>query len=248
VRRRGLVHLVGVGPGDEDSMSLGALRALERAEEIWASDIGPWNRERPFLRKYLEGKKFVNLSAYYQLPSIPRDRIYRAIAGRLVHLAGRGRRITFLLSGNPLVWVDITDMLKDHAAAGRLDLRITPSMSFLDVIWRDAPFSLRGAFQLRASIITHPDVSPEIDCVVGQIGDPGTTGRYDRLASFYAALRRLYPPSHPVFVVGSDPVYAEERMRRTTVAELPGALVDFSDLYYVVILPRRSRVRRARRS
>ena len=245
--RRGFVHLVGLGPGDEASMSVGAARALADAEEIWASDAGPWNRERGYLRRYVQGKKFVNLSAYYQLPPVGRHRIYRAIASRLLHLATRGRRITFALSGNPFVWVDLTDHLKAHAASGQLDLRVTPSMSFLDVIWQNTPISLRGALQVRASLVTHPDVSPDVDCVVGQVGDPGTTGRHDRLDDFCSAVRRLYPAAHTVFVVGSDPVYATQRSVATTVADLPRVLGAFSDLYHVVILPRVTAPRRTTR-
>lgn len=238
MKQRGYVHLVGIGPGNSDGISVGALRAIQEAEEIWGSDIGPTNRERLFLRPHLKGKKIVNLNDYYQLSALPRQHMYRAIAARAAYLASRGRKITFLFSGNPMVWVDITDRLKHEAAEGRLDLRITPSMSFLDVIWTSLPFSLRGALQVRASLIDHPDISPEIDCVVGQVGDPGTTGGADSYHRFVANLHRLYPAGHTIYVTGSDPVYDEIQTVPTTVANLPSVLGGFVAGYYVVVIPR----------
>ena len=136
-------------------MSLGALRAIRDAEEIWCTDLGSWNAERLFLRKYLHGKKVVNLSGFYALSHVRRGRFYRMTAARIAHLAARGRRITYLASGSPLLWVDDTVMLKRLAAGGRFDLEITRSMPFLDVIWRDAPFDC-GEFQLRVGRITKP--------------------------------------------------------------------------------------------
>src|SRR5215471_9635827 len=130
MRRRGFIHLVGVGPSDEDSMSLGALRAIESAEEIWMADLGPPQRERVFLRKWLNSnKKVVNLHRYCFVPSCPRLMTYIVQVQRMLYLAARGRRITFLESGNPLVWVHNTTLLKRWA--GAIDFRITPSMSFL---------------------------------------------------------------------------------------------------------------------
>lgn len=241
--RRGRVHLVGVGPGEESWMSLGALRAIREAEEIWCTDLGSWNAERRFLRKYLHGKKVVNLSEFYALRHVRRGTFYRMTAERIAHLAARGRRITYLASGSPLLWVDDTVMLKRLAAAGRFDLEITPSMSFLDVIWRDAPFDC-GEFQLRVGRITRPAVSPEIDCVVGQIGDTGVTGRPERLDRFGRDVRRLYPASHPVFVAGTDPISGESTTRLTSIGRLATVLRSFRGSHYSVVIPARKTGRR----
>lgn len=235
----GFVHLVGIGPGDEASISVGALAAIRNATEIWSSDIGHLNSERLFLRPYLRGKKLVNLAPYYSQIGIQRKRMYRMIAGRLVHLAGCGRQITYLLSGNPFVWVYITDLLKDHAAAGRLNLRITPSMSFLDTIWHDIPFSCRGNLQLRLTHIGDPDISPHIDCVVGQVGDVGVTGfGGDSQGNGLDKLSRLYPPEHEVFVSGYSLVYATQHTERARIADLSKVLPNFAPSFYVVIIPK----------
>jgi uncharacterized protein YabN with tetrapyrrole methylase and pyrophosphatase domain len=234
----GYVHVVGIGPGDLAGISVGALRAIENAQEIWCSDLGPPNRERLFLRPYLKGKKIVNLAHYYDQIELPRTHIYRTIASRLTHLAQQGRKITFLFSGNPMVWVNITDMLKADAALGLLDLRITPSMSFLDLIWTSLPFGLRGALQVRATFITAPDVSTQIDCVVGQVGDTGATGGLNDFNQFVDAVNRLYPANHAIYVTGSDPIYSEISTVQTTPSALAATLQNFTAGFYVVVLPR----------
>ncbi len=227
-RLRGFVELVGVGPGEASHLTLGAVEAIERADEIWCQDLGEWNRERPFLQKFLAGRKVVNVASLYSVPGLNRGHFYRLIAERLVHLANRGRRITYLWSGNPLIWVDTPEHLQQHAAAGRVDLRIVPGMSFLDVIWLNAPIHGRE-FQLRTGRITQPDVSPRIDVVLGQVLEP---------EALHAALGRLYPPRHQLFLTGVDPVFSTRLSRQTSVQELPNVLPAFENLFYVLIIPR----------
>jgi len=237
MKKQGYVHLVGIGPGDAGGISMGALQAIQNAEEIWGSDLGPPNRERHFLRPYLTGKKIVNLSGYYEQHGLPREYFYSAIPRRAIHLARQGHKITFLLSGNPMVWVDLTNTLKQEAAAGKVDLRITPSMSFLDVIWTHLPFGLTGSLQVRATLITDPDITPYVDCVVGQIGDVGTTGGRGDFDRFVTNVKRLYPLDHEVYITGSDPIHAEISTVKTTVAGLSETLLTFTAGYYVVVLP-----------
>jgi hypothetical protein len=242
--KRGYVHLVGIGPEDEAAMSVGARDALVGAEEVWMLDIPRSGRD--FLRKHLQGKKTVALERYYEIPNFKRILFYDFLAKRLVHLANAGRRLTFALSGNPFVWVRMTNVLKEHAARDEVDLRVTPSMSFLDTIWHEVPFGVRGRMQLHIGSLPEP-FSPEIDCVVGQVGDPRTTGAvtYERLCR---QLMRHYGPSHPVYVSGSHPVYPGRRGEHTNVANLREVLQGFESYFYCVIIPGLERVsKRGRR-
>lgn len=243
---RGYVHLVGVGPGDPSLLTLGAVDAIRGATEIWCQDLGPWDQERMFLRDHLAGKKVVNVSAFYGIADLPRDAFYFQLAERLVHLAAAGRTITYLWSGNPLVWADTPTYLKRYAQRGELDLRITPGVSFLDVIWAEAPIHAAD-FQVRHGFVTDPDVSTDIDCVVGQVGDVGTTGQPDH-GAFHAGLRRLYPLDHPVFVTGAHPKHGGSTSRQTTVEDLPDVLQQYAEWFYTLIIPRIDRPRRGHTS
>ena len=228
---RGAIHLVGVGPGGAGTLTQEAYAAIRSARELWCLDLGPPGHERAFLRPLLAGKKVVNLSPAYALPDLDRGRLYRQIAERLIHLATRGRSITFLFSGNPLIWVDIPEMLKRASRAGRLDLRISPAVSFVDAIWEDAPIH-GGEFQLRAGRVTEPNISPALDTVVGQISEEGEL-------PLCHELRRLFGLAHPVFVTGIYPQHGERQSILTEVAGLPLVLPQFRGLFYAVIIPKK---------
>jgi hypothetical protein len=220
-------------------MSIGALRAIERARELWMIDLGPPNQERSFLRRHLDdGRPVVNLYGLYQLPDCPRALFYVAVAQRLLHLARRGRRITFLCSGNPLWWVSLTAYLKRWAHL--VDVRITPSMSFLDVMHLETPF-VSDTLQLRLSTIRAPNISPDLDCVIGQLGDDSTSNLFGRsaLAELCADLRRHHGARHPVFLFGNHSVDGAPVARQTTVAGLPGALAGLGAYHVSALVPAR---------
>jgi hypothetical protein len=243
---RGSIHLVGTGPGDASSLTYGALDAIRNADEVWMQSLGPLNFEMPFLRPHLVGKKVVNLNDFYELPNVDRQDFYDLIEQRMLHLANKGRRITFLLPGNPLIWVHLTARIKQYATAGTFDLRITPGLSFLDMIWVHAPIDVRQ-FQLRLGRLTNPDVSTELDCVIGQVGDGGGTGSglgntglfTSGLSRFCADAARLYPATHRVFISGHRQVHGsgEAVYRETTIAKLSEILPLFESTQYCVIIP-----------
>lgn len=242
----GEIHLVGVGPGEESMITVGALDAIAQADELWMQSLGPLHFEMPFLRKHLMGKKVVNLSNFYDLPNVGRGAFYSLIEQRMVHLASLGRRITFLLPGNPLIWVQMTGRLKELAGEGKVRLRISPGVSFLDVIWHHAPFDVHE-FQLRVGRISDPDIATNRAVVVGQVGDGATTGSGLRgeglftggLRDFCDDLARLYPPQHPVYLSGHRQLlgHGEAVNQLTTVRDLPKVLPHFEQVQYCVIIP-----------
>jgi hypothetical protein len=246
----GAVHLVGVGPGDEESLSIGAADAIHRATEIWMLELGPDRFERPQVRERLVGKRVVNLYGYYLLPACPRLPFYQLIARRMAHLAVRGRRLTFVLSGNPAYWVYISSLLKRYVRTRRFDLRSTYSMSFLDTMYDPTPFTCLDGLQVRLGTITGPDVSPDLDCIVGQIHDAGTSDMvsWRAVARFCRTVRRIYPPAHPIHVVGNHSVDGSPVHRPTTVEHLEGAVRDLTDYHYSLLIPSRAQVATYRKS
>jgi uncharacterized protein YabN with tetrapyrrole methylase and pyrophosphatase domain len=244
-RARGYLHLVGVGPSDEDALSIGARKAIDAAEELWMLDLGPPNYEREFLRKYLDrARKVVNLSGHYHIPECTRTTFYVSISHRLLHLVRRGRRITFLVSGNPLLWTSVTDFFKQWTDL--VDVRITPSMSFLDIMNLRTPFAV-DTLQVRLSTITEPDISPTIDCVIGQIGDDHTTRLFGQTGSVRLLsrdLRRFYPANHEVYLFGHHSVDGEPKFRKVTVGRLPSVLKEFEGWHFSALIPAKGRSKR----
>lgn len=236
----GFLNVVGVGPGDEKLMSIGAAQALARATELWMQDLGPHNFEKVHVRKRIRPRQVVvNLIGHYEHPEIQRANFYAFVARRVQHLVDQGRRITYVVSGSPDVWVQLTAELKLVAQHQPFDLRLTHSMSFIDLMYSATPLSVPTDFQIRLGRVTDPNISPRLDCVVGQIGDDGRTGQGHArsLASFEAELRRFYPAEHPTFVSGSHLVTGKTKHLRTTVGELLAVLPAFSGHHYSVLLP-----------
>lgn len=216
--------MVGVGPTDQAGLSLGALKAIKNAEELWLLDLGPARFERRFLRDDLNrSDKVVNIFAHNLIPSLPRDMLYQFYVSRVVHLLRQGRHITFLYSGNPLVWVDAMTLFKMMAYRYGFKLRITPSMSFLDTLFEKLPFLSMRNLQLRMGSVENPDISPDIDCVVGQVGEKGPSD------ALYRALGRLYGADHPIYLVANHSIQPDSVVEAATPPTLRSALSRWPD-------------------
>ena len=237
----GSLHLVGVGPGGRDGLSLGALQALESAEELWLLDLGPARFERAFLREFLDrAPRVVNLFELNLIPGLPRELLYETYVRRVARLVTRGRRVTFLYSGNPLVWVDAVSLFKVLSARLGFPLRITPSPSFLDTVFEAVPVLGVRNLQLRMGSLEAPDVSPDVDCVVGQVGEKGSSETLIR------ALRRLYPRGHPVYLVARHSVTEDSAVERVDARTLARALSmkpDAQGWFVSLVIPSRRNAR-----
>jgi hypothetical protein len=245
---KGRVTIIGVGPGGAEHISLGALEAIRQEEEIWLLELGPVGYERSFVRREIEGKRVVNLYGYYLIPTCPRVRFYRLIGQRIAHLARAGRKLAMLVSGNPTYWVYMAQLLKAHAQSGEIHLRIVCSMSFLDVMYDPTPFSCMDDLQVRLGSIVNPGISPEIDCIVGQIDDARTSELANRraLRRFCKTLRDLYGARHPVYIVGHHAVDGEPLYRPVTSEGLLEAALDLTAFHYSILIPSRDHVRSLR--
>ncbi len=248
LNRKGSVSLVGIGPEEEGAISVSAQRAIENAEEIWMQDLGTPGFERPIVRKAREKiRRVVNMSGHYCAPNSSRILFYSFIARRLLHLSRQGRRITYLFSGNPDVWVRTCTVLKEATLKEDVDLRIVCSMSFIDVMYRPTPLSLRDNLQIRLARVTSPDISPEVDCIVGQLGDTGFTGgpRGERTLALQETLLQWYPAEHPVFLVGNHTETGAEKSVRIPLhrlAEEAGRLG--TEWFFSLLIPSLSHGRR----
>jgi tetrapyrrole methylase family protein/MazG family protein len=63
------------------------------------------------------------------------DDVYRAIVDRLVAAARDQGEVLYAVPGSPAVAERTVVMLRDEAAAGRIDLEVLPALSFADLAW-----------------------------------------------------------------------------------------------------------------
>jgi hypothetical protein len=242
--KKGYLHFVGVGPTDEGTFDARAAAAIEEARCLWIQDLGLPGTERAILRKHLSSQKVINTAFYYgagHLRSVSRLMFYRLATRRAIDLANKGHEITMVFSGSPAVWVLAFQLAKQYSVAHEgFDLRLTNAISFLDTVFAPTPLGgIVGHLQLRLGTLHVPtDVSPEMDCVLGQVGDTGQAyGIGDRTESIEETLARLYPPDHPIYVVGNDEIDAEPLYIETTARHVGEIVRQHARWYLCLVIP-----------
>ncbi|HLG20866.1 MAG TPA: hypothetical protein VI895_13760 [Bdellovibrionota bacterium] len=242
--KHGCIHFVGVGPGEEGAMSIGAAAALDGAEEIWMQDLGPPGFERAFLRRWIyNAPKVVNLSSFYDIAEASRSLFYNITPRRILHLAQQGRSITFAFSGNPEVWVYLTEVVKQHTLHQRVALKLTHSMSFIDIMYEATPLSFPDKVQVRLGGVTAPDISPNMDCILGQLGDRGKTGFHSATKQLVEDLQRFFPDDHPIFLSGNHAISGTQKSLQISVKELAAVALKFNQWNFSALIPSLSRGR-----
>src|SRR5919201_3402446 len=93
---RGIVHLVGAGPGDPGLATVRAIELIERADAIVHDRLIP----AELLRRARPGAELIDVGKRPNDPGLGQDRIN----GLLVELAGKGLRVVRLKGGDPFVF------------------------------------------------------------------------------------------------------------------------------------------------
>lgn len=242
-RTAGYLHFLGTGPAGAESVDPRSLEAIRQADVLWIQDLGLPGLERTSIRDQLGPQKIINTVHYYgtsQGRSVSRSHFYELAARRAIDLATKGRRVTMVFSGSPVIWVDAYTVarqyLQEHSS---FDLRVTNAMSFLETVFIPTPLGGVVNLQLRVATLTRPcDISPDIDCIVGQVGDTGQPhGIGTRPESVANALRRLYPADHPVYVVGNDEITSEPLYLESTAGEVIEEIAPFHRWYFCLVIP-----------
>ncbi len=152
-RPRGVVHIVGAGPGDPELLTLRALRLLSDADVILydrlvSDDILAFAR-RDATRIYV-GKEQSNHST-------PQ----REIEAQMIALARAGKRVVRLKGGDPFIFGRGGEELESLRTAG-VDVYVTPGIT-----------AALGCAAAAGLPLTHRDVSQAVTLVTGHARDDG---------------------------------------------------------------------------
>lgn len=120
--------VIGLGPGNPDLLTTGALRALERADEVWARTL-----KHPTLEHLNLGAKLHSFDELYDSLSTS-DEVYKGIAKLLVHKAKKAptSEIVYAVPGSPTTGERSVAVLREEAEAGGIAINVLPGISALE--------------------------------------------------------------------------------------------------------------------
>jgi uroporphyrin-III C-methyltransferase len=220
---RGVVHLVGAGPGDPDLLTVKALRVLRGADVVVHDRLTP----QAILDLAAPGARLIDVGKRKSRHTLPQDDINQL----LVALAREGLNVVRLKGGDPFVFGRGGEELQALRAAG-VEVHVVPGVTaaLAAAAAAGAPLTHRGVAQSVTFVTGH--AAPGAD---GSVGEPDldwpalaranhTVVVYMGLSTAPAIAARLIAagraPSTPVLVV-QDASLESERRVLTRLIDLP---------------------------
>lgn len=229
----GFVSFVGAGPGDPELLTLKAVDRLKRADAVLYDDLASGA-----LAHVRAGADLVSVGKRAGRPSPRQHHVSRL----LVDYAAEGGRVVRLKSGDGGLFGRLEEEIVALADAA-VPFEIVPGVPSACAAAAAAGIPLtRRLTARRVQFVTGHDASGDLpdDIDLAALADPRATtvvymGKrtFPRLAE--ALLARGLPPETPA-LLAEDVTKPGERLTRTTVAELAGALAADSGTAPALIL------------
>ena len=122
----GRVVVVGLGPAGPDLVTAATAAAIERITTRFVRTT-----RHPAVDVVEPATSFDEV--YEQASTL--DDVYRTIVDALVASADTNGEILYAVPGSPVVAERTVALLRDAAAAGRIELEVLPALSFVDLAW-----------------------------------------------------------------------------------------------------------------
>lgn len=219
----GTYHLVGVGPGDPDLMTIRAVETIRRADVIFCNP-----RHAENLKTVLDGKN-VHLNHWGRMPFYgltleqvaPEDReefvritkLRDAFIERVREYAAHGKMIVVLDGGDPMIYGPYTWTLEEFAD---LDPEVVPGLSAFNAANAALKKSVTNSPISKSVTLTATDKfgrTDSIEMLSRQRNSMVLFTMRDRFESFITALLTNYPRDTPLAVVR----HAGQRARESVV-------------------------------
>ncbi|GIQ67286.1 nucleoside triphosphate pyrophosphohydrolase [Xylanibacillus composti] len=209
--RRSLITVVGLGSGDEQQLSLGALNKLKSGKSVYLRTerhpVVQWLRQ--------QGVSFQAFDAIYekhdQFPAV-----YAEIVEQLLREAlAAEEEIIYAVPGHPMVAEATVSSLLQQGAEQHVRIEVLGGESFLDTAFARLGIDPVQGFQLLDATSLDPaQVHPGLHTIITQVYDTYTA------SDVKLALMELYPDDFPVIAAHALGVEGQERIERVELYEL----------------------------
>lgn len=205
------ITVVGLGSGDENQLTLGAIRKLEQAARLYL-------RTDKHLAVGLlkeRGIAYQTFDSVYEEQASFAD-VYERIAAELVRLAlAADGEVVYAVPGHPFVAERTTRLLRERCRQDHIAFAAVGGESFLDQAFLRFGFDPIDGFQLLDSAeLKTGMLNPRLHTLIAQVYDAFTA------SDVKLALMELYPDDYPVVVGHALGVAGEERIERVPLYEL----------------------------
>lgn len=204
------IYVVGLGPGDTNSLTLGAIERLNSGDlNMLRTEVHPtvsYLKEREILYKsydyvYESGENFQN--------------VYDVIVEDLIVKVKEQKVLNYFVPGNPLVAEKTVDILLNRSKNENIEVEIIPGMSFIDpILLAVGHDSVNGLKIIDGLNIKWDHVDINSGNIITQVYN-------DRIASSVKlALAEIYGDEYKIYIINSAGVKGEEKTYKIPLYEL----------------------------
>ncbi len=203
------ITVVGLGSGDENQLTLGVWRVLEKAQTLYL------RTEKHPVCRYLreQGMQWQSFDAIYEKHQQFQS-VYHDIAEQLLSLA-TDADVVYAVPGHPSVAEDTVRLLRDGCAARGISLQIQGGESFLDQAFLRLQIDPIDGFQLLdGTSFDEAQLNPYMHTIFAQV--------YDQFVAsdVKLSLLHLYPADYLVWVGHALGIEGEEQILQVSLHEL----------------------------
>lgn len=205
-----MIKIVGLGPGDINAVTIGALEVLKNNSNLYLrTEIHP-NVEK---LKQL-GVTFKTYDNIYE-KGVDFDKVYESIAEDLILMEKQYGTIVYAVPGHPLVAEKSVDILINLCRENKIEFEILPAVSFIDVMIERLQIDpVTGLKVIDAFDINNSILDKRTGTIITQV--------YDKYIASEVKLKLLeyYKDDTEIFFVRAAGVMEEESIRKIPLYEL----------------------------
>lgn len=225
----GKITIVGLGSGNEDSLSIGVFKLLKNSNRIYLrTKVHP---VVDFLN--LEGIEFETFDYLYDTLT-EYEMVYKRISLFLLDKAIQGETIVYAVPGHPMVAEKSVKFLIEKGNEENVEVEIIGGESFIDTFFSRLNIDpIEGFLFLNAETITREDLNPSKNIIIGQV--------YNQFiaSDLKITLMEIYPDDTLVWLVSNLGIKGKESIKKLLLHELDHNKDNFhylSSVYIPIVL------------